>query len=153
MRVRIPLTSYHPSINTAYDEVIFPKDETVKDGLPNNNSYAFVRGAPQTVDSVLSRIDPDNEVLRAAALEYMDLCDDINSGFTALGLSRVLPSWLQFLVRPRIDRLMTFASMTVRDVQYAIFNLGYTKERLLTEGCPRAPDGVEPDPSIRRLKA
>jgi hypothetical protein len=48
---------------------------------------------------------------------------------------------------------MTYASMTVRDVQYAMFNLDYTPERLLKEGCPKAPAGVEPDPCIRRLKA
>jgi hypothetical protein len=48
---------------------------------------------------------------------------------------------------------MTYASMTVRDVQYAMFNLDYTPERLLKEGCPKAPVGPEPDPCIRRLKA
>jgi hypothetical protein len=48
---------------------------------------------------------------------------------------------------------MTYASMTVRDVQYAMFNLDYTPERLLKEGCPKAPAGPEPDPCIRRLKA
>lgn len=125
----------------------------MKQGLPNKSSYSFVRGGERTVDSVLANIDPENKELRAAALNYLDLCNDINSGFTALGISRVLPSFLQFLVKARIDRLMTFASMTVRDVQYAMFNLGYTKERLLRDGCPRAPDGPEPDPSIRRLKA
>lgn len=83
----------------------------------------------------------------------MELCKDINDGFTALGLSRVLPSWLHFLVQKRIDRLMTFASMTVRDVQNAVFNLGYTPEKLLSDGCPKAPESAEPDPSIRRIKA
>jgi hypothetical protein len=136
-----------------YDEVVFPRDNNVQPGMPNKSSYAFVRGAEQTVDSVLSSIDPHNVPLRTASLAYMNLCDDINAGFTALGLSRVLPSFLQFLVKGRVDRLMTYASMTVRDVQYAMFNLGYTKERLLRDGCPRAPDGPEPDPSIRRLKA
>lgn len=136
-----------------YDEVLFPKDNIVTPGLPNKSSYPFVRGSDRTVDSVLGNIDPDNKVLRERARNYMDLCDDIQSGFTALGISRVLPSCLQFLVQRRIDRLMTFAAMTVRDVQYAMFNLGYTKERLLRDGCPRSPDGPEPNPSIRRLKA
>jgi len=136
-----------------YDEVLFPKDSNVTPGMPNMSSYQFVRGAGRTVDSVLGNIDPNNKVLRERAMNYMDLCDDIQSGFTALGISRVLPSCLQFLVNARIDRLMTFASMTVRDVQYAMFNLGYTKEQLLRDGCPQAPDGQEPDPSIRRLKA
>jgi len=136
-----------------YDEVVFPQDSNVKPGLPNKSSYPFVRGSERTVDLILANIDPDNQDLRKAALAYMDLCDDIQSGFTALGISRVLPSCLQFLVRGRVDRLMTFAAMTVRDVQYAMFNLGLTKEQLLQDGCPRAPDGPEPDPSIRRLKA
>jgi len=136
-----------------YDEVLFPDDGFVKTGLPNKSTYSFVRGAEQTVDSVLQNIDPNNSELRARAMAYMDLCQDINSGFTALGLSRVLPSWLQFLVKARVDRLMNFAAMTVRDVQYAMFNLGYTKEQLLRDGCPKAPIGQEPDPSIRRLKA
>lgn len=65
----------------------------------------------------------------------------------------MLPSWLQFLVQTRVDNLMKYASMTVRDVQYAMFNLDYTPERLLQEGCPKAPAGPEPDPCIRRLKA
>lgn len=133
--------------------MIFPSDDLVKPGLPNNSSYQFVRGAERTVDSVLSNIDPENKTLREAALAYMGLCDDIQSGFTALGISRVLPSCLQFLVKRRVDRLMTFASMTVRNVQYAMFNLGYSKERLLRDGCPLAPDGPDRDPSIRRLKA
>ena len=138
-----------------YDEVLFPRggDNKVKPGLPNKNSYCFVKGAEATVDSILGNLEPDNKELRAASLLYMDLCRDITSGFTALGLSRILPSFLQFLVKKRVDRLMTFASMTVRDVQYAMFNLGYTKEDLLKEGCPKAPDGPEPDPTIRRLKA
>jgi len=138
-----------------YDEVVFPEgqDNNVIPGLPNMNSYSFVKGAEATVDSVMSNIDPGNQGLREAALRYMDLCRDITSGFTALGLSRILPWFLQFLVKKRVDRLMTFASMTVRDVQYAMFNLNYTKEDLLKKGCPKAPDGPEPNPTIRRLKA
>jgi all-trans-retinol 13,14-reductase len=47
---------------------------------------------------------------------------------------------------------MTYASITVRDAQYAVFNLGYSAEQLL-KNCPKAPAGYDPDPSIRRLKA
>ena len=138
-----------------YDVVMFPgeSDDKVKQGLPNKASYSFIKGKENVVDNILKEIDPNNQELRAAALRYMDLCQDITSGFTALGLSRVLPTWMQFLVKARIDRLMKFAAMTVRDVQYAIFNLGYTKERLLQDGCPKAPKGPEPDRSLRRLKA
>ena len=136
-----------------YDEVLFPEDSHVSDGAPNASSYQFVSGLEKTVDSVMMKIEPENEQLKNRAIVWMELCKDINDGFTALGLSRVLPSPLHFLVQARIDRLMTFASMTVRDAQNAIFNLGYTLDQLLKEGCPKAPHGPEPDPSLRRLKA
>jgi all-trans-retinol 13,14-reductase len=136
-----------------YDEVVFPEDSMVCHGAPNESSYPFVAGASKTVESIMSRIDPTNIELKKRAERYMDLCMDINEGFTALGLSRVLPSFLQFLVRKRLDRLMTIASMTVRDVQYAMLNLGYSIDYLIKNGCPPAPAGPEPDPSIRRLKA
>jgi len=51
-----------------------------------------------------------------------------------------------------LHRLMTFAAMTVRDAQHAVFTLGYSRDQLL-KNCPKAPEGPEPDPSIRRLKA
>jgi hypothetical protein len=57
------------------------------------------------------------------------------------------------LVQEKVDHLMVFAAMTVRDVQYAMINLGYTAQQLVDNGCPTAPPGSEPDPSIRRLKA
>lgn len=101
----------------------------------------------------MAKIDPANDELKKRAMIYMDICNEINDGFTALGISRILPSWMQFLVKAKVDRLMTYASMTVRDVQYAVFNLGYSPEKLLKEGCPKAPEGDERDPSIRRLKA
>ncbi len=47
---------------------------------------------------------------------------------------------------------MKYASITVRDAQNAVLNLGYTSEELL-KNCPAAPEGFEPDPSIRRMKA
>lgn len=134
-----------------YDEVVFPPDDNVAEGLPNQQRYAFVSGAAQTVDSILNQIDPGNEELRKRMLVWMDLCMQINRGFTALGLSRILPKFLQFLVRPRIEILMKYASYTVRDVQYAIFNLGYSIEQLV-QNCPQAPKGTEPDPVLRRLK-
>lgn len=48
---------------------------------------------------------------------------------------------------------MTMASFTVRNVQYAVFNLGLTGEMILANGCPKDPNEVEPDPVLRRLKA
>ena len=61
----------------------------------------------------------------------MDLCDVVNDGFTALGMSRVIPSFLHGFLQKRINRLYKLASYTVRDAQYAIFNLGYSIDELL----------------------
>ena len=142
-----------------YDEIVFPQNDTLQEenlGLPNCSSYNFVRGMEPTVNSILNNIDPNNVTkfnLRERAMIYMKLCNDINLGFTALGLSKILPSWLQFVVKKRIDRLLHFASMTVRDVQYAIFNCGYTIDDLVNKGCPTAPPQDDEDPPcIRRLK-
>jgi all-trans-retinol 13,14-reductase len=136
-----------------YDEILFPQDNMVKSDSPNYSSYPFVSGATPTVDGILDRVDPGNEVLRERALTYMKICQDINSGFTALGASRLLPSWLQFLVREKVQRLMKYASFTVRDVQHAVLTLGYSPGQLLSaEKLPKAPEGADPDPSIRRLK-
>jgi hypothetical protein len=56
------------------------------DGYPNKSVYSFVRGADATVQSVLDNIDPlDRKGLKKQAIRYMDLCQRINSGFTALG--------------------------------------------------------------------
>ncbi|KAG7346824.1 FAD dependent oxidoreductase [Nitzschia inconspicua] len=141
------------ALQDPYDEIVFPQDSFIRSGAPNESSYPFVAGSSKTVESIMSRIDPSNVELKKRTQMYMDLCLDINQGFTALGLSRVLPSFLQFLVRSKVERLMKIASMTVRDVQYAILNLGYSVDYILKHGCPLAPPGPEPDPSIRRLKA
>jgi phytoene dehydrogenase-like protein len=138
-----------------YDEIVFPTDLHVKAGVPNHKTYPFVSGADKTIDQIMDRIDPGNNILRKRAKIYMDICMDIHTGFTALGISRILPTWLQFLVQDRVDRLMKYASLTVRDVQHAVLALGYSKEQLLAEykRIPKAPDGADPDTSVRRLKA
>jgi hypothetical protein len=66
------------------------KDTNGTDGdgiiYPNKSIYSFVRGADATVQSVLDNIDPlDHKGLKKRAMRYMDLCQRINSGFTALG--------------------------------------------------------------------
>jgi hypothetical protein len=73
-------------------------------------------------------------------------------GFVALGVSRLLPKWLQFLVRDKVEKLYKYAELTVRDAQHAVLSLGYTADDLV-KNCPKAPDGDEQDPTIRRLKA
>lgn len=128
-------------LDDPYDQVIFPQDDTVKPGLPNRSRYNFVTGSEATIQSVISQIDPNNLELKIKARIWMQLCLRIDTGFTALGLSRILPKVLHFLVRPRVDELMKLASYTVWDTQYAVFNLGYTIEQLLQE-CPKAPFNV-----------
>ena len=76
----------------------------------------------------------------------------INKGFTALGWTRVLPTFLHFVVRKRVNQLYKLASYSVRDVQYALFNKGYNIEQLLID-CPKCPEGPELDPVLRRVKA
>ena len=59
----------------------------------------------------------------------------------------------QFISSQLIQRLFKYAALTVRDVQHAILNLGYTSEELL-KNCPKAPEGPDySDPSVRRMKA
>jgi len=70
----------------------------------------------------------------------------------ALGVSRLLPKFLQFLVRGKVERLYKYAELTVRDAQHAVLSLGYTAEDLV-KNCPKAPEVDEQDPTIRRLKA
>lgn len=140
------------ALSDPYDQILFPSDDNVAPGRPNKQIYDFSAGASNTVDDMIGKIDPGNEVLRKKAMEWMELCTIINDGFTALGISRVLPSFLHFLVKSRIDTLMKLASYTVWDVQYAIFNLGCSLD-YLRKYCPKAPFDVEPDPVLRRVKA
>jgi hypothetical protein len=132
-----------------YDEVLLPKDENVKSRLPNKSCYCFVSGGQGTISSIVNNFDPKNAELETRVTNCLEVCNRINRGFTALGLSRILPSWLHFVLRKRIHSLHNSASMTVRDVQYAALNLGYTQERLLQEECLPALPGFEPDPTIR----
>ena len=136
-----------------FDEILFPaeSDASVRKGAPNASSYSFFSGEARTVAAITDTIDPTDAELKKNATTFMAICRDINSGFVALGVSRMLPSWLQFLVKGKVQRLMTYAAMTVRDVHHAVFSLGYTREQLL-ESCPQAPPGADPDPALRRLK-
>ena len=135
-----------------YDQVIFPPDSNVAQGKPNFNDYEFNTGAEKVINSLIERTDPGNEFLRKQCEVWMELTTTINKGFTALGWSRIIPSFLHFLVRKQVDQLYTLASYSVRDVQYAIFNCGYSIADLLEE-CPSAPPGPESDPVLRRVKA
>ena len=143
-------------LDNPYDQVIFPPDSNVAEGKPNNTSYDFNSAkpphAPSLVRDIVERIDPGNEYLIQQAEAWMILSTMINKGFTALGWTRVLPKILHFIVRKKVDMLYKLASYSVRDVQYALFNKGYSIEQLLIE-CPKCPEGPEPDPTLRRLKA
>lgn len=138
-------------LDDPYDQVYFPKDNNVAQGRPNYNDYEFNSGAENVISSLLSRVDPSNEELKKKCETWMELCTVINEGFTALGTSRVVPSFFHFLLRKRINKLYKLAAYTVRDVQYAVFNLGYSIKDLLKD-CPKAPPGPEPDPILRRVK-
>jgi len=138
-------------LDDPYDQVFFPSDDNVAQGRPNVNDYEFNTGSENVVDSLIARVDPNNEELKKKCTTWMELCKLVNEGFTALGWSRILPSFLHFLLRKRIKELYKLASYTVRDVQYAIFNKGYSIDELLKD-CPKAPEGPEPDPVLRRVK-
>jgi all-trans-retinol 13,14-reductase len=134
-----------------YDEIVFPPDNHTKEGAPNSWSHNFYDGAESTVQAVCSGIDPDDEELKSRVRTFFEICIDIHNGFVALGMYRLLPSFLKFLMKSRVDRLYKYGAMTVRDAQHAVLSLGYSKDDLL-EHCPKAPEGVEVDPSVRRIK-
>lgn len=129
-----------------YDEIVIGPAKF------DSTSYKFFTGPGLTVDALIESIDPGNEELKKRAFDFVALCLEINDGFTALGISRVLPSCLHFLVSKRLKRLYKIASMTVRDVQFAIFNLGFDTNRLYLESCPPAPSSPDTDPILRRVK-
>lgn len=140
-------------LDDPYDQVFFPPDDNVAQGRPNHNDYEFNTGTDNVISSLISRVDPNNEDLKKKCETWMELCTVINEGFTHLGISRVVPSFLHFLLRKKIVQLYKLASYTVRDVQYAVFNLGYSIDDLLNaDCCPAAPAGPEPDPILRRVK-
>jgi hypothetical protein len=82
---------------------------------------------------IYSKLEPNDKEMRRRVETFMDIYTDIHRGFVALGLSRILPRFLQFLVRSKVEQLMKYASFTVRDVQYAVLQLGYTKDLFLTK--------------------
>lgn len=145
----------HTHRDDPYDQVIFPPDQNVSPGRPNYNEYDFNTDhslGKKLSREILERIDPGNEFLLKQCEVWMELATIINKGFTALGSKRVTPPFLHFLLSKKVNQLYTLASYSVRDVQYAIFNCGYSISDLY-EDCPTAPPGNEPDPVLRRLKA
>lgn len=124
-----------------YDEVVFPvtPKTNVKPDAPNSSSYYFYDGAARTTNDIVDRIADPTEAtkLRQRVTTWMNLCTEINEGFVALGLMHLFPRSLQFLFKKKVDELMAFASLTVRDVQHAVFSLGYGRDDLLRH-CPPA---------------
>lgn len=84
-----------------YDEIFFP------DGM----SYGFMNGREATLQSVLSSIT--DEELRRRTRVYMEMYHEIHQDFVALGLSKVLPRWLRFLVQSKVDRFVANGVMFV----------------------------------------
>ena len=139
-------------LDDPYDQIFFPRDDNVADGKPNFNDYEFNSGLDTVVESLIERVDPGNQDLKKQCDVWMELATVVNKGFTALGWTRIIPSFLHFFHRKEVNRLYKLASYSVRDVQYAIFNRGYSIDDLLKD-CPKAPEGPEPDPVLRRVKA
>jgi phytoene dehydrogenase-like protein len=127
-----------------YDEIVFA----------DGKSYGFMNGRDKAIEKILSGFVTGEE-LKEITRVYMEMYRDIHQGFVALGLSKVLPWWLQFLLKPKVDLLRRYAAFTVNDVQYAVFNLGYSKEQLLSQPCHRAlPSYANLDSmELKRLKA
>mmetsp|Transcript_8993 Transcript_8993/g.12794 ORF Transcript_8993/g.12794 Transcript_8993/m.12794 type:complete len:715 (-) Transcript_8993:40-2184(-) len=137
-----------------YDEIRFPECSDISTGFPNESSYPFYSGMDSdALDEILNRIAPRENEFKDRMVTFVDICKDINTCFTALGISRMIPRFLRIFTRKKLERLYTYASMTTRDVQYAIFNLGYTKEDILLKGCPIAPLDADSDYRLQKLKA
>jgi all-trans-retinol 13,14-reductase len=127
-----------------FQQIPEPCDEIF---FPDGRSYPYMNGKTKTIDALV-----DDRELKRRVTTYMDIYTDVHKGFVALGLSRILPPCLQFLVRSRVNRLMKYGALTVRDVQNAVLTLGYSKEQILDE-CPKAPPGRDSNDTIQRLKA
>ena len=69
--------------------------------FPDHCSYPFLDGKKKTINAL---VDPADEELKRRVETYMDIYTDVHQGFVGLGLSRILPSWLHFLVRGRVNR-------------------------------------------------
>lgn len=67
--------------------------------FPDHSSYPFLDGKRKTTEALT-----EDEELQKRVTTYMDTYTDVHQGFVGLGLSRILPSWLQFLVKDRVDR-------------------------------------------------
>ena len=146
-----------------YDEIVFPdhksynymngKTKTI-DTLMKECGYGEIEETPEVIDDILLHGHYDeSEVMKERVTVFMNLYEDIHRGFVALGLLRVLPKWLHWFVKSRVEELRKLATLTVRDVLYAVLNLGYTKDLLLHHPCPHAPTGVDPNSKRQRLKA
>ena len=132
-----------------FQQIPEPCDEIV---FADHSSYPFMNGKAKTLEAIMDKLDRNNLTLNQHVKTYMDIYTDIHQGFVALGLSRILPRWLHFLVRSKLDKLKKYAALTVRDVQYAVFNLGYSKD-LLLRSCPHAPPHEKDHmPTRQRLK-
>ena len=83
-----------------YDEVHIRK----KLDQSNVSIYPFFSGKRRMVNEIIDLIDPQNTELKERVITFVNLCSDINSCFTALGLSRLLPKFLGFLTRDKVNR-------------------------------------------------
>jgi len=69
--------------------------------FPDHAAYPFLDGNERTIDAL---VDPADEELKRRVETLMDINTDVHEGFVGLGLLRILPSWLHFLVKGKVDR-------------------------------------------------
>lgn len=81
-----------------FQQIPEPCDEVF---FPDHLSYPFLDGKSKIIDAL---VDDDDDELKRRVKTYMDIYSDVHRGFVGLGLSRILPSWLHFLVRDRVER-------------------------------------------------
>ena len=75
--------------------------------FPDHSSYPFLDGKKKTIEALT-----EDEELKKRMSTYMDIYTDVHQGFVGLGLSRILPSWLHFLVKDRVDRCVPHMCFT-----------------------------------------
>ena len=63
--------------NTPYDEIVFPHDAHVKEGVPNKWAHKIYDSTERTVESVTDSIDPADEELKRRVNRFMDICLDV----------------------------------------------------------------------------
>ena len=99
---------------------------------PNNTHYEFNSGLENVIDSLVERVDPGNENLRAQCAVWMDLSTIINKGFTSLGISS--PLWVYLEPFPSVEHdvplylgILYCQRRSICCLQLELFNRRFTR--------------------------